>query len=61
MTPTSMPVDALLGNVKLSYWPRLRVGADRAGLVGHAGSRLPASLAERSWLHPGLSKALAPW
>ena len=46
--------------VKFSDRPRLRVEADGSGLVGHAGSRLLAELAERSGLSQGLSKALGP-
>jgi len=45
---------------KYSDRPRLRVRADGAGLVGHAGSRLLAELAECSGLDARLSKALAP-
>src|SRR5487761_1793019 len=46
--------------VKFSDRPRLGVRADGTGLVGHAGSRLLAELAERSGLDQGLSKALSP-
>jgi hypothetical protein len=46
--------------VKFSDRPGLRVEADGSGLVGHAGSRLLAELAERSGLSQGLSKALGP-
>ena len=45
--------------VKFSRRPGLRVSATGAGLVGHAGSRLLAEVAERSGLDAGLSKALA--
>ena len=45
--------------VKFSDRPRLRVRRDGAGLVGHAGSRLLAELAERSGLDAETSKALA--
>jgi hypothetical protein len=45
--------------VKFSRRPGLRVRADGAGLVGHAGSRLLAEVAERGGLDAGLSKALA--
>jgi hypothetical protein len=45
--------------VKFSHRPRLRVSAAGAGLVGHAGSRLLAEVAERSGLDAGLSNALA--
>jgi hypothetical protein len=46
--------------VKFSDRARLRVRTDGAGLVGHAGSRLLAELAERSGLDAEISKALAP-
>jgi hypothetical protein len=45
--------------VKFSHRPRVRVGADGAGLVGHAGSQLLAQMVERSGLDVGLSKALS--
>ena len=46
--------------VTFSDRSRLRVRTDGAGLVGHAGSRLLAELAERSGLDAEMSKALAP-
>ncbi len=46
--------------VKSNYRPRVPVRADGAGLVGHAGSRLLAEVAERSGLEAALSRALAP-
>ncbi len=46
--------------VKFNHRPRVVVRADGEGLVGHAGSRLLAELAERVGLEAELSKALAP-
>src|ERR1035437_8142268 len=61
MFTTTYPTwEGITLRVKFSDRPRLRVSADGAGLVGHAGSRLLAELAERSGLDQGLSKALAP-
>ena len=40
--------------------PRLKVSADGRGVVGHAGARLLADLADRVGLTSGLSTAMAP-
>src|SRR5487761_104986 len=61
MFSTTIPTwEGITLRVKFSDRPRLRVRADGSGLVGHAGSRLLAELAERSGLSQGLSKTLAP-
>ena len=61
MFTTTIPTwEGITLRVKFSDRPRLRVEADGSGLVGHAGSRLLAELAERSGLDQGLSKALGP-
>ena len=58
---TTIPTwEGITLRVKFSDRPRLRVRTDGAGLVGHAGSRLLAELAERSGLDAEISKALAP-
>ncbi|MHB8395465.1 MAG: IS1380 family transposase [Candidatus Dormibacteria bacterium] len=46
--------------MKFNHRPRVVVRADGARLVGHAGSRLLAEVAERSGLEAALSRALAP-
>lgn len=62
MFTTTYPTwEGITLRVKFNDRPRLRVSADGAGLVGHAGSRLLAELAERSGLDQGLSKALPHW
>jgi hypothetical protein len=47
--------------VKFSRRPRLRVRADGAGLVGHAGSRILAELAERSGLDADSRRRWPRW
>ena len=45
---------------RTSSLPKLVVTADGRGVVGHAGCRLLADLAEATGLSPALSEALAP-
>jgi hypothetical protein len=57
---TTIPTwEGITLRVKFSDRPRLCVRPDGTGLVGHAGSRLLAELAERSGLDQGLSRALS--
>lgn len=61
MLTTTIPTkEGITLRVKFNHRPRVVVRADRAGLVGHAGSRLLAEVAERSGLEAALSCALAP-
>ena len=61
MFSTTYPTwEGITLRVKFGDRLRLRVKADGAGLVGHAGCRLLTDLAERTGLDQGLSKALAP-
>jgi hypothetical protein len=58
---TSFPTgEGITLKVKSSQQPAVLVRANGEGLVGHAGRRLPAELAERSGLEAELSMALAP-
>ena len=61
MSKTTIPTkEGITLRVKFSARPRVAVRADGGGLVGQAGSRLLAELAERSGLEAELSRALAP-
>jgi len=61
MLTTTIPTkEGITLRVKFNHRPRVVVRADGAGLVGHAGSRLLAELAERSGLEAALSRALSP-
>ena len=61
MLKTTIPTkEGITLRVKFNHRPRVLVRADGEGLVGHAGSRLLAELAERSGLEAALSRALSP-
>lgn len=53
-------MEGTFGVKSTSSRPRLVVTADGRGVVGHAGSRLLADLAEATGLRAGFSEALAP-
>ena len=61
MLRTTIPTkEGITLRVKFNHRPRVVVRGDGEGLVGQAGGRLLAELAERSGLEAELSRALAP-
>ena len=61
MSRTTIPTkEGITLRVKFNHRPRVVVRGDGEGLVGQAGGRLLAELAERSGLEAELSRALAP-